>query len=83
MAWSEDDAVVETPGNDVAQATEKPRQVESETAGDAEEAADELTEAEIDAKLAQAKKEQEDLGAQIRMQKKLQVLRNLQRETIA
>ena len=58
----------------------KPRQVESETASDAEEAADELTEAEIDAKLALAKKEQEDLAAQIRMQKKLQVLRDLERE---
>ena len=56
MAGSEDDAVVETPGNDAAQTTDKQRQVESETVGDAEEAADELTEAEIDAKLAEAKK---------------------------
>ena len=80
MAGSEDDAVVERPGNDVAQATEKPKHVEPETAGDAEEAADELAEAEIDAKLALAKKEQEDLAAQIRMQKKLQVLRDLERE---
>ena len=80
MAGSEDDAVVEMAGNDFAQATEKPRQVEPETAGDAEKAADELTEAEIDAKLGLAKKEQEDLAAQIRMQKKLQVLRDLKRE---
>ena len=56
MAGSEDDAVVETPGNDAAQTTEKQRKVESETARDAEEAADELTEAEIDAKLAEAGK---------------------------
>ena len=80
IAGSEDEAVVETLGNDVAQATEKPRQMESETTGDAEEAADELTEAEIDAKLALAKKEQEDLAAQIQMQKKLQVLCDLERE---
>ena len=79
MAGSEDDALVETLGNDAAQTMEKQRQVESEMAGDAEEAADELTEAEIDAKLAEAEKEQEDLAAQIRMQKKLQVLHNLER----
>ena len=34
----------------------------------------------MDAKLALAKKEQEDLAAQIRMQKKLQVLRDLEQE---
>ena len=83
MAGSKDDAVVEMPGNDAAQTTEKQRQVEFETAGDTEEAIDKLTEAEIDAKLAEVKKEQEDLAAQIWMQKKLQVLTIWSGKTIA
>ena len=53
---------------------------EKEVSGDAEEQAEELSEANIDARVAAAKQEQDDLDSKIRVQKKLQMLDTLERE---
>ena len=53
---------------------------EKEVSGDAEEQAEELSEANIDARVAAAKQEQDDLASKIRVQKKLQMLDTLECE---
>ena len=53
---------------------------EKEAAGDAEEPVVELSEADIDARVAAAKWEQDELASKIRVQKKLQMLDALERK---
>ena len=53
---------------------------EKEATGDAEEPVVELSEADIDARVAAAKREQDELASKIRVQKKLQMLDALERE---
>ena len=53
---------------------------EKEAAGDTEEPAVELSEADIDARVVAAKREQDELASKIRVQKKLQMLDALERE---
>ena len=82
MAGSEDEGVVETPKNGDERIPETEEPMELEAAGDAQGAADDLKEVEIDAKVAAAKKEQGELVSQIRMQKKLRVPCDLERENL-
>ena len=53
---------------------------EKKAAGDTEEPIVELSEADIDARVAAAKREQDELASKIRVQKKLQMLDALERE---